>query len=397
MIIEIPDIFKGLLFDHKRYKIAYGGRGSGKTTNFGLSLLLQSLQSCKRILCTREIQKSIKQSVHKLLSDLIRRYELPGFTIKNESIRHANSSEFIFAGIKNNVDNIKSLEGIDLCWVEEATKVSKHSWDVLIPTIRKEHSEIWISYNPDVETDETHRRFIVNPPPNTSGILVNYDSNPFFPDVLRKEMEYDRRTDFEKYEHIWLGKCQSKTDAQIFRNKYEVTDFDTPPLSKVYENRFFMGADWGFSQDPTTLVRSFIMERKLYIDYEAYGIGVELDEIPQLFDSVPEARKWTIQADCSRPETISHVKRKGFNIVGAEKWPGSVEDGIEYMRSFEKIIVHTRCPHVIDEMKFYSYKMDKNTGEILPIIIDKHNHTIDSERYALVKYIKKEESVFEVW
>jgi phage terminase large subunit len=377
--------------------VAYGGRGSGKTTSFGLALLIIAMQDCKRFLCTREIQKSIKQSVHKLLGDLIQGYELPGFTIKNESIKHLNGSEFVFAGIKSNIESIKSMEGIDYCWVEEAAKVSKNSWDVLIPTIRKEGSEIWITYNPDLETDETHQRFVVNPNPASNVQLVNYDDNPFFPEVLRKEMEYDRSVDFEKYEHVWLGKCASKTDAQIFRNKYEVTDFETPDLSKVYENRFFYGADWGFSQDPTTLNRSFIMDKRLYIDYEAYGVGVELDEIPQLFDSVPEARKWPIKADCSRPETISHVKGKGFNISAAKKWQGSVEDGIEYLRSFEKIVVHPRCKHTIDEMKFYCYKVDKNTGEILPIIVDKHNHCIDGIRYSLDGYIKKEANIFEVW
>ncbi len=395
--IKIPDIFKTLLFAPNRYKVAYGGRGSGKTMNFGLCLLILAMQERRRFLCTREIQKSIKQSVHKLLADLIRGYDLPGFDIKNESIKHINGSEFIFAGIKSNVESIKSLEGVDYCWVEEATKVSKHSWDVLIPTIRKEESEIWITYNPELETDETHRRFAIDPPPDTNVIEVNYDQNPFFPEVLRKEMEYDRRVDFEKYEHIWLGKCKTNTDAQIFRGKYEITDFDTPDISEMLENRFFYGADWGFSNDPTTLVRSFIIDRNLYIDYSAWGVGVELDEIPQLFDSVPESRKWPIKADGSRPETISHVRRRGFNIEAAEKWQGSVEDGIEYLRNFEKIIIHPRNIHVIDECKFYSYKVDKNTGEVLPIIVDRHNHCIDSVRYAHVKYIRKRDHVFEVW
>lgn len=148
--------------------------------------------------------------------------------------------------------------------------------------------------------------------------------------------------------------------------------------------------------DPTTLVRCFMKDRCLYIDQEAYGVGVELDEIPQLFDSVPDSRKWQILADCARPETVSHIKNKGFNIESCPKWKGSVEDGVEYIRSFEKVYIHPRCPHTYHEFKFYSYKQDKNTGEVLPILLDKDNHIIDSIRYALNSYIQKDISILDV-
>ena len=395
--IKIPKAMLWVLQKKARYKVAYGGRGSAKSHSFARALIIRSLKNKIRILCTREFQNSIGDSVHKLLSDLISEYNLEAyFYITKNTIRNIYGSEFIFKGLKKSMGEIKSTEAIDICWVEEAEKVSKSSWDDLIPTIRKEDSEIWISFNPDLEDSETYQRFVVNPPEDSIVRLVNYTDNPVFPEVLRKEMEWDKKTDYNKYENVWLGKCKNQSDAQIFKDKYTVESFDEPNKSEIYQNRFFFGADWGFSNDPTTLNRSWIKDKILYIDYEAWGIGVELEEIPQLFDSVPESRKWPIKADCSRPETISFVKRHGFNISGAPKWTGCVEDRIEYLKSFRKIVIHPRCVHTADEFKFYSFKTDKNTGEVLPIIIDKHNHNIDGIGYSLSDYIKKKVLICEV-
>lgn len=293
------------------------------------------------------------------------------FTITRDSIRCYNGGEFLFRGIQNNINEIKSMEGVNICWVEEAQSVSQESWDILIPTIRKEGSEIWISFNPDRDEDATYTMFVKNKRDDCHSELVNYTDNPFFPDVLKREMEYCKSVDYGKYENVWLGKTVINTEAQVFHGKFELKDFETPE-----DARFFYGADWGFAKDPTTLVRCFIQDRCLYIDQEAYGVGVELDEIPQLFDSVPDSRKWQILADCSRPETVSHIKNKGFNIESCPKWQGSVEDGIEYIRSFERVYIHSRCPHTYYEFKFYSYKQDKNTGEVLPVLLDKDNHCL---------------------
>lgn len=370
--IQIPKKLLFFLQEQKRYKVAYGGRGSGKSYNIGIMLIIKMIQNPLRILCTRQLQTSIRDSVHKLLSDIIEKYGmLSYFTITRDSIRCYNGGEFLFRGIQNNINEIKSMEGVNICWVEEAQSVSQESWDILIPTIRKEGSEIWISFNPDRDEDATYTMFVKNKRDDCHSELVNYTDNPFFPDVLKREMEYCKSVDYGKYENVWLGKTVINTEAQVFHGKFELKDFETPE-----DARFFYGADWGFAKDPTTLVRCFIQDRCLYIDQEAYGVGVELDEIPQLFDSVPDSRKWQILADCSRPETVSHIKNKGFNIESCPKWQGSVEDGIEYIRSFERVYIHSRCPHTYYEFKFYSYKQDKNTGEVLPVLLDKDNHCL---------------------
>lgn len=373
-----------ILFKPARYKVLYGGRGAAKSWEISRALIIKGLQSKLRVLCAREIQHSIADSVHKLLSEQI--YEMgfaPWYKITKNTITGVNGTEFIFSGLRFNVREIKSKEGIDICWIEEAQSVSEESWDVLIPTIRKEKSEIWLSFNPDAETDPTYRRFVIDPPPDSFVRKVGWQDNPWFPDVLRQEMEYLKRVDYEAYLHVWEGEVRRISEAIIFKNKFIVEPFDTPD-----KTRFYHGADWGFAQDPTTLVRCFAVDRKLYIDQEAYGIGVELDETPQLFDSIETARSWPIKADEARPETISYMKKQGFNITGAKKWTGCVEDGIAYIKSFEKVIIHPRCKHTIDEFKHYSYKVDRQTGDVLPIVLDKNNHCIDALRYSLDGYIK---------
>lgn len=372
------------LFNRARYKVFYGGRGGAKSWAFARVLLLLALQKKRRILCAREFQVSIADSVHRLLCDQIYDLGLESmFTITKTQISSAIGSEFIFKGLHHNAQEIKSLEGVDICWVEEAQSVSRDSWDLLIPTIRKQGSEIWISFNPGQPDDETWKRFVLHPPDGAVVVKVGWQDNPWFPETLRQEMEYCRRIDHEAYAHIWGGEPRVISDAQVFRGRYEVTAFDTPD-----DARFFHGADWGFAQDPTALVRMFVQDDCLYIDAEAYGVGVELDELPQLFDSIPTSRKWPVKADSARPETISYMARKGFRISAAKKWAGSIEDGIALLKGFARIYIHPRCKHAADEFRLYSYKVDKNNGDILPVIVDAHNHVIDAARYALDGYVK---------
>lgn len=372
------------LFQSARYKVYYGGRGGAKSWAFARALLVKTATRPLRVLCARELQVSIADSVHRLLSDQVDALSLGAlFTVQKASITSTPGAEFLFKGLRHNAQEIKSLEGIDICWVEEAQSVSKDSWDLLIPTIRKSGSEIWISFNPGGPDDETWKRFVVSPPDGAIVQKVGWEDNPWFPDTLRAEMEYCRRVDADAYAHIWGGEPKVISDAQIFKGRYVVEPFETPA-----DARFFHGTDWGFAQDPTVLVRAFVVANSLHIDAEAYGVGVELDETPQLFDSIPTARQWPIKADSARPETISHVKRKGFQISAAEKWSGSVQDGLAVLKSFERIVVHPRCKHVAEEMRLYSYKVDRVTGDVLPIIVDAHNHCIDALRYAFDGYIK---------
>ena len=369
------------LLNPARYKGAHGGRGSGKSHFFAEMLIEEHIaRPNQSSVCVREVQLSLNQSVKRLLAMKIEELGVGSyFDVQDKQIRSKHGDGLIiFQGMQNHTaDSIKSLEGYDRAWVEEAQSLSQHSLDLLRPTIRKPNSELWFSWNPRKAEDPVDALLRGDtPPPDSTVVEVNYADNPWFPDVLREEMEYDRGRDRDKYNHVWLGKYLQNSEAQVFKN-WSVQEFDTPMDATL---RF--GADWGFASDPTVLVRCFIIGRKLFIDYEAYAVGCEIVNIPDLFMTVPEAEKWPITADSARPETISHVKKHGFpRILPAVKGAKSLEDGIEWLKSFE-IIVHPRCKHTIDELSLYSYKIDKLTEQVLPILEDKENHVIDALRYA---------------
>lgn len=378
--ISYPAVFQDL-FKPFEFKVYYGGRCGGKSWAFAMALICHyGMRSPLRILCAREIQDSINDSVKKILDDTIKLYGVENFyTSTKTEIRGANGTSFIFAGLRDNISKLKSKEAIDICWVEEADSISQDSLDILIPTIRKDDSEIWFSFNPRNESDPIYQMFIANDPPEDSLIKkVSYKDNPFFSKKSRKTMLWCRKHDTDKYNHVWLGKLLKQSQALIFKN-WTVDSFMAPEGTI-----FYYGGDFGFSQDPLALIRCYFDDenRKLYIDYEAGGVGIEIDDIPELFDVVPGSRKWKITADSSRPETISYLCRHGFNVVKSKKGDGSVEDGIEFVQSYE-IIVHERCKQVRAEFGLYSYKIDPKTGEILPIIVKKHDHYCDALRYAI--------------
>lgn len=361
-----------------RYLCAYGGRGSGKSWFFADLLIERCLAKKTDVVCIREVQKSLEQSVKKLIESRIHALGVSShFTILNNVIKVNNDGRIIFQGMQDHTaESIKSLEGFDIAWVEEAQTLKLKSLMMLRPTIRKEGSQIWFGWNPRHETDPVDAFFrCENPPTNAIVIKVNYSDNPFFPEVLKQEMLYDKERDFDKYLHVWEGEYVTYSDALVFKN-WVVNEFDTPRNTV-----FRFGADWGFANDPTVLIRCYIEGRQLYIDYEAYRVGCEIVDTPELFMSVPDSEKYPIVADSSRPETISHMRKNGFHrIIGAAKGAGSVEDGVEWLKSFN-IIVHPRCKHTIDELKSYRYKQD-DTDNILPVFVDKNNHVIDALRYA---------------
>jgi phage terminase large subunit len=377
MQVKLPD-WGSCLFDlAPRYFAIHGGRGSGKTRTVATVLLLRASERCLRVLCARQIQKSIKDSVKRVLDDEIERLGLGWFYTSTETeIRGANGSLFIFAGLQSNIDSIKSMEGVDICWVDEAQSVKKEALEILVPTIRKPGSQFYFTWNPKSPKDPVDAKFCgADPPPGSVVLKVNYVDNPWFPEVLRVEMEYDRGRDPTKYNHIWLGNYLVLTEALIFKN-WKIEDFEAPATA-IHR----LGADWGYAVDPSVLIRGHQVGRSLFVDYEAWQIGCEIEDLPSLFLSVPASEKWPIVADSSRPETISHVRRHGFpKLMPAVKGPGSIEDGIEFLKGFD-IIVHPRCTHVIDELSTYSWKIDPKTGEILPKPADENNHTMDSLRY----------------
>lgn len=392
--IRLP-IMARMLWTDKRFKVLLGGRASGKSHTVARYLILRAMMKKERILCVREFQASIRDSVHRLLSDIIQLYNLePWFWINQYNIRCANGSEFIFAGLANaSIDSIKSYEGVSLVWAEEAQRISQRSLDILIPTIRLPGSEIIFTYNPENDTDPVHKRFVVVKDPNAVVSLVNYYDNPWFPEVMRREMEHCRAVDYEKYQHVWLGHVRRFSEAQVFKGRYVVEDFDSSNV-----DAFYYGADWGFAKDPTVLIRCFVRNGELYIDNEAYGYEVDLSRIPALFRSIPGANKNLIEADNSRPETIAFLKSPengGFNIRGADKWSGSIEDGIEFIRQFKRIVIHPRCKNTIYEFGAYSFKVDRLSGNVLPIIAPGADHCIDSIRYALNRMIKRKVTIYD--
>jgi phage terminase large subunit len=384
--VELPPVMLPLLTRPARYRVCYGGRGAGRSWSFARALLVRSLERRLRVLCAREYQNSIAESVHELLASTIERLDLSRhFEVRATDILGANGSEFIFRGLHFNADALKSMEGFNVCWVEQAERVSQGSWAILLPTIREAGSEIWLTLNPDLAADPTYESFIVQPRPHSIVVKTTFRDNPWFPRVLRAEMEYLRSVDDDAYRWVWEGECRSHSNAQILKGKVTVESFEPQPH---WDGPYF-GLDFGFSQDPTAAVKCYVADRVLYVSHEAWGVGVDIDATPRLLDTIPEARSHVMRADCSRPETISYLASHAYpNVIAAPKWAGSVEDGVAFLRAFEAIKIHPRCVHTLEEARLYSYKTDRLSGDVLPDIVDRHNHCMDATRYALAPLIQ---------
>jgi phage terminase large subunit len=384
-----------------RFKVLKGGRGSAKSWSIGRALILYSLEEPLAVLCCREVQGSIRASVHKLLVTQIRTLGLSEwFDIDVRAIAGRNGSTFDFEGLFANVDRIKSFEGLRIIWVEEAASITADSWEVLEPTLREEGSFFLINYNPDDANAPTHLMFGDSPRPDALVQHVDYRDNPFLTEPLRLAAEYMRSVDDDAFRHVWLGECRTHSEAQVFRGKFTVEEF-TPvrrpqpgdpwsaTASKPWDGPY-MGADWGFSQDPSTAIKCWIHDKTLYIEHEAYGIGVDIDKTPALFDGIPDARKYLIRADNARPETISYMQQNGYpRVQPCAKWKNCAEDGVAHLRSYEKLIIHPRCEHTAEEFRLFSYKVDRLTGDVLPDLVPKHDHCIDALRYAVEPLIQR--------
>lgn len=376
--LKVANVYKPLWKNAKRRNYIYGGRGSGKSHDVAEYCLFRAYQSKIKVLCTRELQNSIADSVYSLLKNKITDMHLDFFfTVYKDRIVGNNGSEFIFKGIHNNVSEIKSMENISIAWLEESQSLSRESIDVIVPTIRAPGSILIFTFNPYKDNDPIYME-MKNATEDDLVIKANYSDNPWFPEELRLEMERDKKNDYQKYLWVWEGECLGLSDAQIFRGKYVVENFETPKNAD-----FHFGADWGFANDPTTLVRSFIVGNDLYIDMCAGKVGCDLEDTPSLFNEVQGSSIYPIYADSARPETISFMRSKHYNVIAAEKWNGSVEDGIQYLRSFSCIHIHERCKAVAEEFDLYQYKVDRQTGEVLRVPVDKFNHYIDAIRYSL--------------
>jgi phage terminase large subunit len=344
-----------------------------------------------RILCTREFQASIKESMFAEVRGAIetRPWLAEHYEIGESFIRGRNGTEFLFRGLRINMQSIKSTAKIDLCIVEEAEDVPEKSWRDLVPTIRAPKSEIWAIWNPRAPGSPVDERFRRNPNPRSVMTEINAADNPWLPDVLRQEMEHDRITmDPAVFAHVWGGAYLELGDAQVLHGKVQVApvpeqvpgDCDGP----------YYGADWGFSNDPTTLVRFYRSRdgRTLYVSHEAYQVGVEVVDLGRLFERVPGSADHQIRADNARPELISHLRNQGWRIEAAAKWGGSVEDGVSWLRGHERVIIDPRCPNTIRESRLWSYRTDRLTGDALPKLADGNDHTWDAIRYGAQPMIR---------
>ena len=379
--IPVAEVFVPLL-EPARYKGVHGGRGSAKSHFFADLWLDENIRDSLDCVMLREVQKDLKFSVKRLLETKIEGYNAGAyFEVQDRVIKSKQGGITIFEGMQSHTaDSIKSLERFRRGWFEEAQRASQKSLDILRPTFfRTPDTELWFSWNPDQATDPIEqllRPVDVQLPPDSIVVEANYDKNPWFPADLRKEMEYDRARDPEKYAHIWLGQYQTRSETRVFKN-WKVEEFDVDPAAIKRQ-----GADWGYAIDPSVLIQSYITGRTLYVAYEAYKVGCEIIDTPDLFDTIPEARKWPVIADSARPETISYMQKNGFpRMYAAVKGPGSIEEGVNFLQGYD-IVVHPRCKHTIDELTLYSYKTDPLTGKILPVLQDKKNNLIDALRYS---------------
>lgn len=373
-----------------QYRGAHGGRGSGKSFNFAKMAAIWGYASPLRVLATREYQGSIKESFYAELKSAIQSetFLSSAYVIGSDFIRGKNGTEFIFMGLRRSINSIRSLAQIDLTIVEEAEDVPEQSWLMLEATVfRRQKSELWAIWNPRLKGSPVDQRFRINPPKNGIFAEMNYWDNAFFPaglETLRAREE--QRLDPDTYQHVWEGAYLTNSNAQVYSGKWMMAEFEPgPDWDGPYQ-----GGDFGFSQDPLAAVRCWIFDETLFVEYEAGAVALELDDSPTFIEyRIPGWSKYVSRWDNARPESISHFTSHGMpRAEAADKWNGSIEDGIQFIRSFKKIVIHPRCPNVKREMQLYSYKVDRFTGDVLPVLIDANNHYMDAIRYALSPIIR---------
>jgi len=388
---EFPVKLEGL-FKKSRYKVLYGGRGGAKSWGIARALLIKGAKDPIRILCAREFQTSIKDSVHKLLCDQIESLGLLSFyEITQTSIRGRNGTEFSFVGLKNNVSNIKSYEGVDICWVEEAQTTSRVSWNILIPTIRKEGSEIWISFNPELETDETYQRFVANPPADSITMKVNWYDNPWFPDTLKLEKDALKTRDEEAYNQVWEGLCRQTVDGAIFAKEMQQAEKDgricrvpydaTKPVHAVF--------DLGWSDSTAIWFLQFVgMETRLirYIEDSQKTISYYLATMQTygyVYDTIwlpHDAENKTLAAAGRSIDDI--VRAAGYKTQIMPRVP--ILDSINAARTIFPNCYFDR-EHTADGLaclRHYRYEVDPETGQFSRNPLhDHYSHGADAFRY----------------
>ena len=390
---EFPEKL-GFLFESSRYKVLYGGRGSGKSWGVARALLSIGIQRPIRVLCARELQNSITDSVHALLADQIKSMGLdPLYEIQNTVIYGKNGTEFLFAGLKHNITKIKSFEGVDICWVEEAQTVSKSSWDTLIPTVRKEKSEIWVTFNPELDTDETYKRFVVHPPSNAVVQKVNWSDNPWFPQVLKDEKDDLKERDLDAYLNVWEGNTRQVLDGAVYANELRKAQEEnrikdvhidlTIPVSTFWDLGWSdLNSIWFVQTVPGGEVRvvDFYQNCQKTIDH---------------YVQVLQTKGYTYR-DHWLPHDAEHKNMTGKSVKDIMQNMGlpiritpklSIADGINAARMlmnrcyFDQI----RCAEGLQALRHYRYEVDPDTKLFSKTPLhDQNSHAADAWRYAAV-------------
>jgi phage terminase large subunit len=400
---QFPSKLK-FLFEPNRYKVAYGGRGSGKSWGFARALLMQGTEKPMRILCAREIQKSIKQSVHTLLKDQIQALGLGSFyEVVETAIRGINGTEFSFAGLATNtVESIKSFEGVDIVWIEEAQTVSKRSYDILIPTIRKPGSEIWVTFNPYMDTDDTYRRFIINKPNDAVVVKMNYNDNPWFPDVLERERARCKANNPEDYENIWEGATKAAADGAIYHKEVRQAQ-EEGRITKVAPDRLLkthivMDLGWNDSMSIILCQRNLTEIRIIdYIEDDHRTLDSYSDQLKQLGHNwgtmyLPhDARNRDFKHGISSEEIM---QRLGWDTEIVPK--SDIETGIKLARmTFDRAYFDSvKAERLIECLKNYRRGINQTTQEPGAPLHDEYSHGADAWRYlcAVVDSMSNEES-----
>lgn len=381
----IPTEYKRLFDTDWREAAIYGGRYSLKSHTVARVLLIKARQSKTRVACFREFQNSIADSSYQLLADLIKEYNLKDFVITNNSIVNTlNGSDFIFKGLWNNEQSIKSIEGIDIAWVEEAQTVSEKSLEVLTPTVRKDGSQIIYTYNRLLEEDPVHKRLVLEGRPNTLIINVNYDialKYNMMPEVIRLEMEDDKAKRPGLYRHKWLGEPHN-LERKIYTD-WEVID-SIPHEARL--ERY--GLDFGYSNDPTAIVAIYKYNGGFILDEITYQKGLSNKQIADTLINIDRA---LVIADSAEPKSIDEIKMYGVNVLPSLKGQGSINKGIQFVQD-QKISVTKRSNNILKEYRNYLWKIDKE-GKIVNVPEDVFNHSLDAVRYALDTYNNKEKTI----
>jgi phage terminase large subunit len=386
--LEIPDKLQPLFTEHYVIAVLFGGRSSGKTATIIRLLLVEGIKNKIFVLCCREYQASIEDSVYRELKRSIFDFDLfSHYTVKHDRIVGKNGTEFVFKGIARDPFSLKGIPKIDFCFAEEAETFSKESWDILLPTLYKTSTtKLLLAFNPREEQSDTYQRFVVNShalPQPVLKININYTDNPFLNELALQDIEQTKKYDYAKYEHIYLGQPLNISEAVVYKGCFEVVDdCDIPSLAEVK-----VGLDFGYSPDPLAVLKIFVIDSNtIYIEKEIYENKVLPSQIRNKINKImPEVMNKVIWADSARNDSIAELNQQGMRVKPSIKGKGSIESGIEFLRG-KKILVNKQCSNTIFEFYNYKLKVDKN-GTILPEAEDKHNHALDALRYSFSEEI----------